>query len=138
MKKVICVCTGNTCRSPMAAAFLQRALPDWDISSAGLFASSGQGAAPEAVAAMRELGIDISGHRSRQFSCGMAEGAVLVALTAAHAEKLRALCPGADVMRYFDRADVPDPFGGSFEFYRKTAFLLESGAGELVKRLKFR
>ena len=54
MKKVICVCTGNTCRSPMAAAFLQRALPDWDISSAGLFASSGQGAAPEAVAAPAE------------------------------------------------------------------------------------
>ncbi|NLD58550.1 MAG: low molecular weight phosphatase family protein [Clostridiales bacterium] len=138
MKKIVCVCTGNTCRSPMAAAFLKRALPDREVSSAGLHASPGQPATPEAVQVMRERGIDISGHRSRPFSCGMADGAVLVALTAAHADRMRALCPGADVIRYLGGADVPDPFGGSLESYRKTAFLLESGVGELVNRLKFR
>jgi protein-tyrosine-phosphatase len=138
MEKIIFICTGNTCRSPMAAALMRRALPGASISSAGVYAAPGARPSAEAVAVMREMGIDISGHRARKFTCGMADGAVLVPMTHGHEEMLRAMCPGARVVRFLDGADVPDPFGGSTESYRKTAFLLESAVERLAKRLDLR
>lgn len=58
--KIICVCTGNTCRSPMAAALLQRLLPGAEVSSAGLYAEEGMPASRHALLAMDEMGLDIS------------------------------------------------------------------------------
>ncbi|HRI16518.1 MAG TPA: protein-tyrosine-phosphatase, partial [Verrucomicrobiota bacterium] len=66
MKTLLFVCTGNTCRSPMAEALARRALanrPGWRVYSAGLGAVNGQPPSPHAVRAMRMLGLDISGHR---------------------------------------------------------------------------
>ncbi len=137
MEKIICICTGNTCRSPMAAALLQRRLPGADISSAGIYASPGARASAQAVEAMRALGYDISGHRARAFSRDMC-GAILVPMTRAHGEELRKLCPGARIVPFLEGSDVSDPFGGSLESYRKTAFLLESAVDRLVKRLNLR
>ena len=62
MKTLLVVCTGNTCRSPMAEALARRALadkPGWRVVSAGIGAINGQPPSAHGVTAMKELGIDI-------------------------------------------------------------------------------
>jgi len=61
-KRVLILCTGNSARSQMAEGLLRHDAPGWDVESAGTRPSSVK---PEAIAAMREVGIDISGHRSK-------------------------------------------------------------------------
>ena len=82
--KIVCVCTGNTCRSPMAAALLGRLLPGIEVTSAGLYAEDGAPASYHALLAMDELGVDISGHMARRFRPGMGEGALLLAMTVSY------------------------------------------------------
>ena len=59
--RVLILCTGNSCRSPMAAAFLRRQRPGWEVTSAGTFPLDQFH--PLAVRAMAEVGLDISGQR---------------------------------------------------------------------------
>lgn len=138
MNRIVCVCTGNTCRSPMASALLQRELPLWEVSSAGLYAVEGAPASQNAVLAMREYGIDISAHSASPFHSEMTANALIVAMTRAHAGKILQLSPNAHVVCMLENSDVPDPFAGSLDSYRKTALMLKTGAKELVKRLNLR
>lgn len=141
---ILFVCTGNTCRSPMAEGFarhLCRSLTGWTFGSAGVCAGKGAAASPHAVEAMRERGIDISGHRSQPLSPPLVTDAfLLVALTGGHADLLRERFPEAsDKIRTLhsfspgktDR-DVLDPFGGSRDSYRKTRDEIESALSDLI------
>lgn len=91
---ILCVCTGNTCRSPMAAALLRQALDkrgreDILVESAGLAAGFASPATEHAVAVMREIGLDLSGHRSRPLTETLvADAARIVAMTGGHAAVL--------------------------------------------------
>ena len=69
-KRILCVCFGNTCRSPMLQALLSRNLPreNFEIESAGLADRSGAPASPHAIECMRERGLDITAHKSRRAS----------------------------------------------------------------------
>ena len=69
--KVLVVCVGNICRSPMAEAMLQHELKDKtdvSVTSAGLGSLAGHAASKHAVALMEERGLDISGHKARQLT----------------------------------------------------------------------
>src|SRR5881394_3423638 len=71
MKTILFVCTGNVCRSPMAEGLFRHAVKgrgDYRVLSAGVGAIDGQAPSPNAVRAMRELGIDISSQRSRMLT----------------------------------------------------------------------
>ena len=71
MKTILFVCTGNVCRSPMAEGIFRQATRgrgDYRVMSAGLGACDGQPPSPYAVQAVKELGIDISGLRSRMLT----------------------------------------------------------------------
>lgn len=57
LNRVLFVCTGNTCRSPMAEAMLKHKRPDLEVQSAGVFAGHGQAANPKAIEALQEKGI---------------------------------------------------------------------------------
>ena len=120
------VCTGNTCRSPMAAALLRRALDkrgreDILVESAGLAAGAAAPASEYALAAAAEIGLDLSGHLSRPFTPALAAGAArIVAMTAGHAAVLtgRFAVPPRKVI--VPSGGIPDPFGGTLADYRRT------------------
>ena len=134
MLKIVCVCTGNTCRSPMAAALLSRFLPGADVSSAGLYAAEGAPASYHALLAMDALGLDISAHRSRPFRPEMAADALVLAMTRAHLRAIQRLCPAARVELFLGDEDVPDPFGQGMDAYERTAHRLEEGTRALARR----
>jgi protein-tyrosine-phosphatase len=127
--KVLVVCGGNTCRSPMAegmAASLARTagIPDGCISvaSAGVSAYDGEPASQNAVAAMAELGIDISAHRSRRLTPELIDDADLVlTMEQRHLEAVIKMAPAARTrVRLLADDDIADPFMLSVDAYRHT------------------
>ena len=131
--RILFVCTGNTCRSPMAQALFEREIGergvDCECRSAGISAFTGSPASDNAVAVMKELGIDLSKFRSTSLKAILAdEYDLYVPMTYAHAQALIALGVGKHKIYLFDR-DVSDPYGGSVDVYRTTR-------DELIQKLK--
>ena len=123
LHSVLFVCTGNTCRSPMAAALLRRQLAGCGIEgvtvdSAGLAALPGAPASGHAVAVMAELGTDISAHCAKPLTAELARRFdCICVMSEHHAAALRSLDGGALSGRVRVRG-VPDPWGGSLDDYR--------------------
>lgn len=125
------VCTGNTCRSPMAAVLLEDALIErglaerWTVGSAGTSAGSGAPASQHAQLAVAELGLDLSQHRSRPVDQQLVASATLIlTLTQRHADALLSRFPECrDRLRTLGSfisspaTDIRDPYGGSLEEY---------------------
>jgi protein-tyrosine-phosphatase len=144
MKKLIFVCTGNTCRSPMAEGLLRKLLgPDsgWEISSAGVRAASGFPASPNAVEAMRELDIDISAHRSRLLTPELINGAdLLVTMTRDHRDIIVELNreSGSKVflLKSFgvsqSAVDITDPVGEELDVYRRVRDEISAALPDLI------
>ena len=145
LKKVLVVCTGNSCRSPMAAGWLNRKLAGkgWTAESAGVAAWGGAPASPEAVAVMQEIGIDISAHRSQALSRELVAGADrILAMTEEHRRELVRRFPGAAGKVYLLNSfgpgpaqDVADPVGLPEDVYRRTRDELIRALGDFVLHL---
>ena len=115
---VLFVCTGNTCRSPMAQGYLaSKHFPDVTVLSAGIYAS-GEPANPYSIAVMREKNIYIASHTSVQLCDALLEKADrIICMT----RQIADLIPTAYKSKTaVPPNDIPDPFGRSIEVYRKT------------------
>ena len=116
METVLFICTGNTCRSPMAEGFFRSQEGE---ARTGLAAAS----AEFAVTAARERGADISNHHSRLLNQGVLDNAKYIfCMTAAHYDHLLEQYPGVREKTYLlADEDIADPFGGDLMAYRIAA-----------------
>jgi protein-tyrosine phosphatase len=131
------ICSGNTCRSPMAEGLARHLLakklqvPESQLEkkgisilSAGSSAMAGMRAAPQAVEVLKEMGVDLTRHRSRPLSVELIHQAdVIYTMCQAHAQAVRALVPSAaDKVRMLnpDR-DIEDPIGANVGVYKQVA-----------------
>lgn len=143
--KVLFVCTGNTCRSPMAAALFNAMAQERGVDafaqSAGIAAYEGLPASIGAVGAMEERGLDVSLHCAHQMTREDADGAdVILCMTSRHAEEVRARFPQAadktfPLSSFSGGAEVSDPFGGDAEEYEACADLIESALDVIFDKL---
>ena len=146
MTRVLFVCSGNACRSPMAEVFFNHMAAERGLDarafSAGL-RPFGAGATTEALRAASQYGVDLSEHEPQSMTNALAEDADLVlAMTRWHAQLVEALCPAADgktavLLEFIGAAgDVPDPFGGPFSVYQQCACQLWGAVEAVVQRLR--
>jgi protein arginine phosphatase len=143
------VCSGNTCRSPLAAAITERLIGErgWHhvrVLSAGTAALNGAPATENALAVAAENRLDLSTHRSRELSTEVLDWADLVlTMTPSQYETVARMGSSAKVALVTDFIDGPgageavhDPFGGDLPIYRRTFVQLEEAAAALLARLE--
>jgi len=149
--KFLFVCTGNTCRSPMAAGIFAKYLAEktgceldqleekgYKILSAGTMGMVGAPATAEAVAACAAGSVDIGRHSSSALSAGLIADCDLVfAMTHVHRENILALSPAAagKCLMLAENTDIPDPIGQPQRIYNDCAQLIEKAVNKRIGEL---
>lgn len=147
VRRLLLVCSGNTCRSPMAAALLrslwEQAAPGWELTvdSAGTGAYPGMPATEHAITALQERGIDLTAHRS-QAVLRLDGYDLVLTMTRGHRDALRSRFPGSaqHIFTLGEYAgtgeDLPDPFGGPLTAYQQTLSALEALLPAVIMRIQ--
>ena len=145
---IVLVCTGNTCRSPLAEALMRRALAtrghtSVEVSSAGTGAWEGAPASEGSLLVGLENGLDLSAHRARLLTRELARAADLIlVMSPQQRERVAALGAGERTHTLSDfagvggaGAEVQDPFGSDLDAYRTTYRQLEELVDAVAARI---
>lgn len=147
MKKILFVCSGNTCRSPLAEGIAKKIFPlraetPVEVSSAGSSAMDGSAASDNAVEVASRHGVDISSHEARLLGrTEIREADLIVTMTRKHRETVGVIEPEALAYTVLltdfctEKGDVPDPIGGGIDEYEHTYDLINRCVEELAARL---
>jgi len=145
------VCTGNTCRSPIAEGMFRKYLAEklqykvdhlgelgYKVVSAGILDMAGYPASTEAIAACAAKGIDISTHKSRRLSVELVrESDYIFAMTRSHCEQVVKIWPDVQdrCVLLAENEEIVDPIGQSQEFFNDCANLIEKAVKERISEL---
>jgi len=147
------VCSGNICRSPMAAEQMRRRiavqeLTGWFVDSAGTLGTDNSPASPEAIEAMREVGVDLGRHRSQGVRIEHVQWAdFVIGMTHAHMMELASMFPRDATDRFvlrafeesaepnFDAPDLADPIGRPLAFYKRQVPVIQRCVDHLIRFL---
>jgi protein-tyrosine-phosphatase len=144
LKSILFVCSGNTCRSPLAEVIARSVLgPGWAVTSAGSAAMEGMPASEYSVEIAANKGLDLTGHRSRTLSASaIAESDLIVTMGANHRAAIGIFDGDAldytfllsDFCDELD-GDVSDPIGGGIEMYARTYDMIQDCIESMAGRL---
>jgi protein-tyrosine phosphatase len=138
--RVLVVCVGNICRSPMAEALLQSRIASRGVlvESAGIGALVGHPADPIAVELMKERGLDISPHRARQLAAD--DGTLfdlILAMEDGHVRAIERLAPESrgrvQLLGRFGRFEIPDPYRKPRGEFERALALIERGVDDYAR-----
>jgi len=151
VKRIIFVCTGNTCRSPMAEAIFKDIITEkgmeeeFEVYSAGVYAFENDPASHQAIEVMKkEFNINLKNHRAKVLDGTDVERADLIlTMTRHHRDMIIDIYPEAadkvHVLKEFagleEELDVIDPFGQDYDVYKSCAYEIEELLFEVLERL---
>ena len=142
IKKILFVCTGNTCRSPMAEIILKNkikraGLTGIRVSSAGLTANVGDKISKNSSLALKQLGYKVCGFKSKQLDMKMVlKSDLIICMTQAHKHSIGALLPNVyTISEISATGNVLDPYGQDLNAYIKTSHQLEDACNIILTKL---
>ena len=139
--RILVLCVGNVCRSPLAERLLRQGLPHVEVSSAGIGALVGNPADETTTSVAHERGVSLEGHAARQLSQDLMEQSDLVlVLEPGHRREVTAKYPhlSGRVMlldQWGERKGIPDPYQRSREFHEHVFELIDQASRSWIEKL---